>query len=522
MNGACGRPPIPGGPQTIPEVLHRVLATDPDREALVGRHARYTYAQLDDAADRAAATLAGLGVVPGDRVAASLANHPDIVIAFLGTMRAGAVWVGINRSLAPKEKAYMLRDAGVAVLLTDGGVAATLDDVRSELPDLRDIVITDAADPECQWQRLLAGARPGDAPALESDPFAPAAIAYTSGTTGFPKGAVHSQHNLLLVGAVNATTGDPALRHGVALPLTVLNLIVLGPLAVFQLGATCVTMDRIDAVGMAEWIRTERIGTFAAVPVMLHDLLTHPDVRADDLVSLVRPGVGGSSCPEEFRTLYRERFGSEVVDGYGLTEAPTAVTIDGVALPQLRVAIRDEGGDEVADGSVGEICVEPATDGPWAGVYTPFLGYWGRPDATADALRGGVLHTGDLGCMENGRLVVKDRKADLVIRGGANVYPAEVERVLHLDPRVAACAVVGHVDERLGERVVAFVQLAPGTHATAEELQAGCLEELARYKVPEEIRFVDGFERNAMGKIVKSGLRAPGWAEAHVDPPAGE
>jgi long-chain acyl-CoA synthetase len=498
------RPTIPDGPQTIPAVLDRVLAADPDREALVGRHARYTYAQLDEAADRAAAALVALGIRPGDRVAASLANHPDVVVAFLGTMRAGAVWVGINRPLAPKEKAYMLRDAGVAVLLADTDGGAQVEPVRAELPDLRHVVITEAADPGCQWQRLLGAADPAGRPTVDTDPFGPAAIAYTSGTTGFPKGAVHSQHNLLLVGAVNRATGDPALRHGVALPLTVLNLVVLGPLAVFQLGATCVTMDRVDALGMAEWIRDERIGTFAAVPVMLYDLLTHPDVRAEDLVTLVRPGVGGSNCPAELRALYRERFGAEVVDGYGLTEAPTAVAIDGVALPQVRIVIRDDAGAAVPDGEVGEICVEAARTGTWAGVYTPFLGYWNRPDATADALRDGVLHTGDLGCIDDGRLVVKDRKADLIIRGGANVYPAEVERVLHLDPRVAACAVVGHPDERLGERVVAFVQLAPEASATADELRAGCIDELARYKVPAEVHFVDGFVRNAMGKIVKT------------------
>jgi long-chain acyl-CoA synthetase len=206
--------------------------------------------------------------------------------------------------------------------------------------------------------------------------------------------------------------------------------------------------------------------------------------------------------------------------GYGLTEAPTAVTMTdpasapvagsaGRALPHVRIVILDDHGREAAPGEVGEICVGPTLDGPWAGVYTTMLGYWNRPEASAAALQGGLLHTGDLGFLDaDGELFVQDRRHDLVIRGGANVYPAEVERVLHDDPRVAACAVVGRPDERLGERVVAFVELAPGAVLDEDELRIHCTERLARYKVPEEFVFVDAFSRNAMGKIKKVELRA--------------
>jgi acyl-CoA synthetase (AMP-forming)/AMP-acid ligase II len=277
-------------------------------------------------------------------------------------------------------------------------------------------------------------------------------------------------------------------------------------------------MDRVDPVGVAEWVRTERITSFGAVPTIVHGLLTHPDVHEEDLVTLTQPEVGGADCPEEFRTLYRERFGTEVALGYGMTEAPTAVTLErpegphlpggaGVALPHVRITVRDEAGRELDAEEIGEVCVEATTEGPWAGVYTPMLGYWKQPDASRSALRDGVLHTGDLGLLDAaGNLFIKGRRGDLIIRGGANVYPAEVERILHEDARVAACAVVGRPDERLGERVVAHVQVAPGETLDAETLRAHCAERLARYKVPEEFVFVDDFPRTPMGKIRKVDL----------------
>jgi acyl-CoA synthetase (AMP-forming)/AMP-acid ligase II len=512
------RPPIPGGPQTVAAVLERALGATPDAEALVGRDARYTYKELDSAANRAAHAFAALGVRAGDRVAASLPNHAEIVVAFLGAMRLGAIWVGINRPLAPPEKLFMLRDAEVALFLGDADTAPQIERLRSELPDLRQLL---RGGPGGEWAQRLA--RADDAALrIEIDPFAPAAIAYTGGTTGFPKGAVHTQHNLLLPGAVARITGSygPEERQGVLLPLTILNLMVLVPLLAFQVGSACIAMDRIDPLGVATWVREERIATFHAVPAILHDLLTHPDVKPAELASLTRPEVGGADCPDAFRNLYRERFGQDVSIGYGMTEAPTAVTraepgapalpgICGRALPQVEIEIRAEDGRVLPTGEVGEICVAPARNGPVAGVYTPMLGYWKKDEETRAALRDGVLHTGDLGLLdESGTLFIRGRIKELILRGGANVYPAEVERVLHGDSRVAACAVLGRPDARLGERVVAFVQLAPGATLAAEELLARCRLELARYKVPEEVHFVESLPRTPMGKIRKPDLRA--------------
>jgi long-chain acyl-CoA synthetase len=510
---------------TCDEVLARAVASHPDREALVSRHTRYTYGELDGQVGRAAGALAALGVGRGDRVAMSLANHADIVVAFLGAMRLGAIWVGVNRPLAPPEKAYILRDAQVSVFLGDEEMCAQV--ASEDVPELRHVLRVDPADANSEWPAMVQAAAPSHARKI--DAHAPAAIAYTGGTTGFPKGVIHSQHNMVLVGAVHArgTTWTPDMRQGVLLPLTILNLMVLGPIVAFELGTTTVAIDTVDPLGIARWVRAERIATFSCVPAILHALLTHSDVTDDDLRTLVRPGVGGADCPQSFRDLYRARFGAEVLTGYGLTEAPTAVTIEpagepqrpggsGVALPHVEIRILDDAGNAVPTGETGEICVAPASTGPFAGMYRPMLGYWNRPDATADALRDGVLHTGDIGLLDaDGHLFVKDRKHDLIIRGGANVYPAEVERVLHDDPRVAACAVVGVPDIRLGERVAAAIQVVPGSPVTADELRERCASALARYKVPEQWLFVAEFTRTPMGKIRKAEVRD--WFAAACD-----
>jgi acyl-CoA synthetase (AMP-forming)/AMP-acid ligase II len=519
LNPPVRRPEIPGGPQSVAEVLDRVLAEDPDRPALVGRHGRSSYDELDRAANRAAHALAGLGVAPGDRVAACLPNDVDIVVAFLGAMRLGALWVGINRVLAAPEKAYILDDCGATVMLAAPDVADEIGPHRTELPSLREVVVADPEDPGSRWAAACSAAA-DTRPEVEIDPFGPAAIAYTSGTTGHPKGAVHSQHNILLPGAVSSAQQiyPPDVPQGAVLPLTILNIFVLGPVLSFQYGTCSVAMDRIDARGVAEWVREERIGSFAAVPTLIHDLLTHPDVKPEDLASLSQPLVGGAICPEEVRALYRERFGHDVSIGYGMTEAPTAVThaegepsprpgLCGRALPQCEIQIRDAQRRPLPPGEEGEICVGPAREGPWAGVYTPMLGYWQQPDATAQALRDGYYHSGDVGVLEpDGTLFIRGRRNELILRGGANVYPAEVERVLQEDPRVAESAVLGLPDERLGQRVVAAVVLEPDAQATPADLQARCRAQLARYKVPERIVLVDALPRNAMSKVVKPRL----------------
>lgn len=492
-------------PSNVARVLDRAIEQQPDHEALVTRSARVTYAELDRAAHRAAFALRELGVARGDRVAASLPNDADVVVAFHGAMRLGSVWVGVNRALATPEKRQMLADCSATILLTDDDVG----DVGVRVVDL------------ATWREALDAApdRAWDGP--DPDPDAPAGLAYTSGTTGHPKGAVHSQHNLLVPGAVLVATRGygPTLRKGDCFPFTVLNMAVLTTLLVSQAGGTSVVMDRIDAEGVAEWIRTESVTTWNGPPALLHSLVTNEAVAPADLASLEEVWTGGADCPEAIRSAFAEKFGLPVLATYGLSEAPTVVAIDehpatrggpsdhrpgasGRPLPHLRVRIAGADGATLAAGETGQICISAADDR-----YRPMLGYWERPGATAEALVDGELRTGDVGFLdEDGFLHLRDRLSLMIIRGGANVYPAEVERVLAGFPGVAASAVVGVPDERLGERVAALVEPDPGATVDLSALQAHLGAELARYKVPERIVVVDRLPRNAMGKIVRTEL----------------
>lgn len=491
-------------PASVERVFDRALAEDPGREALVTRSGRLTYSQFDALANRAAHALRAMGVSQGDRVAACLPNDLDVVAAFHGAMRLGAIWVGINRVLAPPERAYILDDSGASLYLTESVNA----DNRNAVVSVHRIGVG-------EWREALRAADE-EPVGVDIDPHAPAGIAYTSGTTGRPKGAAHSQYGLLTPGAVLvASRGYGSdLRKGDCLPLTILNMLVLTTLLVAQAGGTCVVMDRLDPEGVAEWIRDERVTTWNGPPALLHGLASNHAVTPADLASLDEVWTGGADCPESIRTAFETKFGQQVLATYGLTEAPTVVSIDpregphvsgssGRPLPHLAVRIADDRGDTLPSGETGEILVGPADDR-----YRLMLGYWGRPDASADALAGDELHTGDLGFLDpDGNLHVRDRKSLVIIRGGANVYPAEVERVLIDAPGVAACAVFGVPDERLGERVVAAVEPAAREVGCDEDVvREHCLAALARYKVPERFVVVDSLPRNAMGKVVRRDL----------------
>ena len=474
--------------QTIARVLDSSLARRPDAEAVVARSGRLTYRELNDAADRAAGAFVSLGLRPGDHVAVSLPNDLDVVVAFHGAMRLGLVWIGINTALAAPEKAHIVQDSAARFVLDDS----------------------------VDWVAAMANATPP--PAVEVDPHAPAGIAYTSGTTGLPRGVVHSQHNLLLPGEVLvAERGyDASLRKGDSLPLTILNLMVLTTLLTAQAGGCCVVMDRRDAEGVLDWIRDERVTVWNGVPTQLFDLARKHAHRRGDVGTLAEVWSGGGDCPDALREEFLAAFGLPVRATYGLTEAPTVVAIDppggewrqgssGRPLPHLRVRALDDDGRDKPPDELGEICVQAADAGPWAGRWTPMLGEWsdGRMHPRADP----ILRTGDLGTIDGeGWLSIRDRRKLVVLRGGANIYPAEVERVLLSVRGVAAAAVFGVPSERLGEQLAAAVQQAPGSRLTVDALVDACRAQLARYKVPELWAIVDVLPVNAMGKVIRQQL----------------
>ncbi len=501
---------IPARARTITEVFDRVLEVDPRRLALVGPLNALSYEEFDARANAAAAALHQLGARPGDRVAASLPNDVDIAVAFHGAMRMGAIWVGVNRNLAPPEKDVLLDAAQPTVFLADSGIAGAHDSRWQ-------VVQADPADAGSAWAVAVAGC--AGAPRLPPpDPGAPAAIAFTSGTTGQPKGIVHSQRNLLLPAAslVASRHYDETLRKGDCLPLTILNLQVLTTLLTAAAGGCCVLTDRRDAPGVADWIAREAVTVWNGVPAILYSMVHDPRIDPQQLSSLREVWTGGGPCPEDLLAAFRARFAVPVRQSYGLTEAPTVVTIDpvdgqhveeasGVPLPHLDLQVCDDQGNRLSPGQLGEITVAAVQDGPWADEYRPMLGYW-REEAV-EPFDGDRLYTGDIGLIDGaGNLFVRDRKKLLILRGGANVYPAEVERVIERLPGVRASAVIGLPDPRLGQRVVAAIELDPDTDVTPQEVVDHCRAHLARYKVPEEVVIVDSFPRNAMGKVKRDPL----------------
>ena len=412
----------------------------------------------------------------------SMPNDVDIVLGFLTAMRLGLTWVGISRAYTGRERQTLLADCGARMYEPQ-----PLDE-PVEFPDI--------------------------------DPVAPAVIAYTSGTTGVPKGATHSQRNLVVPGLMARERDDGHGTHGIYLPFTSVNLMCLGPINSLVNATTCVAIGSSQALDVANAIRDHAIMRLSASAATVIDFVNDDRITPSHFTSLERLGVGGSATPEWLFAAYETKFGRPFGTGYGLTEGPTTVTRTEIGAPRnpgsaggplehLVIEIRDANTNLLATGDVGEVCLRPATHGLYADIYTPMLGYWQRPDATAQALRNGRLHTGDIGWLDaQGELHIEDRRVDLIVRGGTNIYPAEIERLLNDDPRILASAVIAKADERLGHVPVAFIQAADGADIDASAVLALCTENLAKFKVPVEVRFVDEFPRNSMGKILRTELRS--------------
>ena len=491
--------------ESLARVLDRALARDPEAPAVQAASGIWSYAELDEQANRAAGALWSLGVRPGHRVAACLPNDLDIVAAFHGAQRIGAVWTGIGEALAAGEQEDLVDLVGATVVLGGArcavGSAVGLD----------------------RWRTLLGRAEP--APGVDVDPDAPAGIGFTSGTSGRPKAVVHSGRNLLLPGAaLVATRGwGPELRKGDSFPFTILNLMVLSTLLTAQAGGCAVVMDRRDVNGVADWIAAARVTVWNGAPAQLYDLARRPGAG---LGSLREVWSGGSDTPDALRRAFADTHGLVPRATYGLTEAPTVVSIDpadgewrpgtsGRVLPHYDVAAYDDAGRRLPAGERGELRLAGSPGGPW----TPLLGYWEGGGVRGPAP--GPVPTGDIGAVDaDGWLTVVDRKKLVIIRGGANVYPLEVERVIAAHPDVVRVAVCGVPDERLGQRVAAVVESA-GAPLDPDALTALCRQALSAYKVPDVWIQVDTLPVNPMGKVRRADLpelvatRFPGGSGHH-------
>lgn len=509
----------PDGPRDVASLVEHAAALCPEAEALDDNVRQYTFEQLAQAVAAAAGLFDRQGIKSGDRIAASLGNEANIVIAFFAAMQVGAIWVGINKILPANDKRYILDHSGTKLLITDSTLRPEIDGVRAQISALEAVWYLDSDDADGGWSAAMQSPPVPTLKRPRIDPFAPAVIMYTSGTTGVPKGVVHSQHNMVVVAAASFAHGlmHPDARRGSCLPLTITNLMILGPVAALVSCKPFLFGVSAKIGPLIEWCRAKRVETIALVPTMVYDLL-QTDL---ELPAGLMLGSGGAPLPEPIRAAFFDRFGYHITTSYGLTEAPTIVAqpmhdvapegASGRVLPHLKLAILADDGSVLSAGEVGEVCFSAAEKGPWAHVYTPPLGYWRDAEKTAALLRGGVVHTGDHGSVDkDGWLTIADRSSELILRGGSNVYPAEIERILHLHDDLAGCAIIGKPDLRMGMLTVACIQPARDDVDEAQlqvELMALCAQNLVRYKMPDEWCFMPSLPRNAMGKVVKPKLR---------------
>jgi long-chain acyl-CoA synthetase len=515
-----------------------------DRDYIVYEDERYTYGECDAIVRALAARLVDdYGVEPGDRVAIAMRNYPEWVLAYWAIVSIGAACVGMNAWWTPEEMQYGLSDSRPKVLIADAErverVLPVLDGLRAEAPLHLLTVRYDGALPDdaARWEDVIDPASaPAELPSVEIDPDDDACIFYTSGTTGFPKGAqlTHrgSVHNLLNIVFMTSVAGLAAAKAGVVpTPPTGADgmpkqSVFMAPTPLFHVtanncllhpatisGSRIVFTYKWDAGRALELIEREGVTNFSGVPTMSRELLMHPDWETRDTSTLAGMGGGGAPLqPDLVDKIDKSLAGGAPSTGYGLTETHGIVTANsgslyvakpascGRVVPTLEAKLVDEFDNEVPEGQTGELCVRGAI---------VIKGYLNRPEATADAIRDGWFHTGDVARIdEDGFVFIVDRIKDMVLRGGENVYCSEVEAAIYELDGVAEVAVFGVPDDRLGEIVGAAIVLAPGASLTEDDLRAQLGEHLAKFKIPERVWFLnEALPRNANGKFVKRDLK---------------
>jgi long-chain acyl-CoA synthetase len=493
--------------ETLTELLH-VRAGELESATFVrDSEIAWSYRDFAQRVGEVAAGLQAVGVEPGDVVAIILPNCPEYLEAWWGVLWAGGVFNPVNPAFTGREAAQILADSGASVVMCRAEVAAALERHREELTALRH-VITVASRPDDPLGALRLDEALPEPVAVEPDALAH--LVYTSGTTGRPKGAMLSHANYMadirmFAELLPLARGDVM---GMVLPLFHVNAQLVTTMLPMLIGAQAAMWDRFSASEFWTKVGEFEPVTFSAVPTMLAALLNAPgaDEAETNTLRFVICGAAPLS-PSLFRR-FEEKFGVAILEGYGLTEGACTSTLNpfwgprkigsiGRAIRGQDVAVLDAAHNEVAPGERGEVCLR----GP-----NIMMGYLGNPEATAEALRGGWLHTGDVGYVdEDGYYYLVDRKKDMIIRGGENVYPREVEDVLLEHSGVRAAAVVGRLDEVRGEEVHAVVVLAGGVDLAGVEEH--CRERLAPFKVPSSWDVVEDLPKTATGKIDKKVLR---------------
>jgi long-chain acyl-CoA synthetase len=492
----------------LAEMLTETAAEHGDRTAIKLDDLELPYSVVDQASARVAGLLAANGVEPGDRVGVMLPNVPYFPFVFFGTLRVGAVIVPMNPLLKGREVGFQMEDAGAKAMF---GWHQMADAARegSEQAGAECILVEPG-----EFEGLLGGADPLPQVADRADDDA-GIILYTSGTTGTPKGAQLTHGNLRSATqiAVDLVDAEPDGMTFGALPLFHVFGLTSGLTSATRVGAALTLLPRFDADKALEMIQRDRVTTFLGVPTMYAAILHHPDASSFDTSSLELCVSGGAAMPVEVLKAFEQTFDCKILEGYGLSETCAIASFNrpdierkpgSIGLPVSGVEMRlvDQDGHDVAQGDVGEILIS----GP-----VVMSGYWNRPEATAEAIdEDGWLHTGDLARQdEDGYFFIVDRKKEMIIRGGFNIYPREIEEVLYEHPAIREVAVVGIPHDSLGEEVGAAVALKPGASATTEDVQSFVKERVAAYKYPRQIWFVEQLPKGATGKILKREIHPP-------------
>ena len=516
-------------------VLEQHTRRKPHAEALVYGEKRLTYAQLDAWANQIANALAASGIRRGDHVALLCPNLPYFPAVYFGILKTGAAVVPLNVLLKPREIAYHLRDSDAKAVFCFQGTA--------ELPMAEAAKAAVAVVPACRTLIVLPhssipldpalddgsdviplarfiGGQPSVFETVATNPDDTAVILYTSGTTGQPKGAELTHLNMVVNGMVSAElcagSHDEAGRHATAitLPLFHATAQTAQMIAYLHLGGTLVLLPRFDPAALLATITAERITHWIGVPTMYWTLLKHAresNVDVSQIAGVLRLAVsGGAPMPVELMRDFEKTFGVRIVEGYGLSETAPVASFNHLERPSkpgtvgqplfaVDIRIVDDNDEPVETGEPGEIVIRG---------HNVMKGYYKQPEATAQAIRNGWFHTGDIGTLDaDGYLTIVDRKKDMILRGGFNVFPRELEEVMLTHPSVSMVAVIGVPDERLGEEVKAFVVKKAGADISEDALRAWCKEQFAAYKYPRFIEFRSELPTSATGKILKRELR---------------
>jgi len=519
----AANPPLP---QTLAELSRYNRERFGEYTSLVyefpGMECEYTNLEVDREANKLAHALMGLGVQKGDRVMVMMQNAPQVLIGYQALARIGAITIPVLPLLKPPEVAYIAANSQAVAILTSTWVLHIVEEGLKEAASMRHVIVVgqnddapapDGAGYDVRGYTALIANQPDTQVDVEIKPEDRAVILYTSGTTGRPKGVLLSHRNLIsnaIAGAgddVELTSGRASLA---VLPLAHAFGITVSNVAYLS-GTKTVMVARFDLEQVFQLIEKHRVAGFAGVPAMFVGMLNFPDAEKYDTSSLEFVVSGSAPLPVSVLEGFEKRFNCPIREGYGLSEATTAVSghaVDmvrkpgsvGKPLEGVEVRVVDEHDHDVPTGEIGELLVR----GP-----NLMQEYYNMPDETEQALRGGWLHTGDMAKLdEDGYIYIVERKKDLIIRGGLNIYPRDVEEVLMRHPSVLECAVIGVPSERMGEEVLAYVVLQDGKQATAEELIAFSQQYLANYKTPSFVEFIPALPRNPIGKIDRKILRA--------------